>query len=91
MALLVLLTAGMRGPLNQPARQHTVNHLWFLTDRLLPSAMPSATACMRWTFADRIASVGPFINQHGLQPPTDLARLILHNLGITDGDDVLLS
>ena len=89
MGLLVLLTAGMRGPLNQPARQHTVSHLHILTG-LHPSTMPSATACMRWTFADSIASVGPFINQHGLQPPTDLARLILHNLVITDREDVLV-
>ena len=59
MGLLVLLTAGIRGPLNQPARQHTVSHLHILTDRLLPSAMPSATARMRWTFADSIAFVGP--------------------------------
>ena len=89
MGLLVQLCAGMRGPLNQPARQHTVSHLHILT-RLLPLTMSSAIACMRWTFADSIASVGPFINQHGLQPPTDLARLILHNLGITDGDDVVV-
>ena len=87
MGLLVLLTASMRGPLNQPARQHTVSHQHILTHLVLPLAM-SFAIFMR--FADSIASVGHVIRHHGLQPPTDLARLILHNLGFTDGDDVVV-
>ena len=86
----VLRCADMRGPLNQPARQHTVSHLWCLTDRMLPRAMPCATACMLWTFADSIAFVGRMPKQHGLQLPTDLARLILHNLVTTGRENVLV-
>ena len=86
----VLRCADMRGPLNQPARQHAVKHLWCLTGRNLPRALPTATAFMRATFADSPAFVGPMVKQHGHQLPTDLVRLILHNLVKTGREDVLV-
>ena len=84
----VLRCAAMRGPLKQPARQHAVRHLWWLTGRSLPNSVPTATASMH--AADGIASIGPIKNQHGLQLPTDLARLIHHNLVMTGRENVLV-
>ena len=86
----VLRCADMRGPLNQPARQHAVKHLWCLTVSNLPGALPTATACMLWTFAGSQAFVGPRHKQQGFQLPTDLAILIHHNLVTTGREDVLV-
>ena len=44
-----------------------------------------------WTFADGLAMVVLMQTENGMQLPTDLARLILHNLVMTDRENVLVA